>query len=148
MRGQPQAAVEMLIYEKLFTYGVTIDVFVGEFPVYLSNFSSKHVSNLGLSVGFGHHIITLGFYEIVNFGKVRDEPWHMPTPMSWTALTSTDVLGRSADLRRRVDNNQNPKFVLLSSNLSWRTIQIRCHMRWCLANRVVCQRLCGGTILL
>jgi hypothetical protein len=72
----------MLISEKLFTYGVTIDVFVGEFPLYLSNFSSKHVGNIGLSVGFGHHIITLGYYEIINFGKVRDEPWHMPTPMS------------------------------------------------------------------
>jgi len=36
----------------LFTYGVTIDVFVG------------------LSVGFGHHIITLGYYEIINFGKM------------------------------------------------------------------------------
>jgi hypothetical protein len=116
--------------------------------VHLSHYSSNHAGDIGLSVGFGRHILTVGYYNITNFLKVRDGPWHMITPMDFIPLTSTGILVGSAVLHSVGNNNQNLHLVLLHSNIPWGTIQDDLYVDWCLTSWMVYQRFYCGFVLL
>ena len=88
----------------LFTLGLTVDGLVG------------------VHVGWAQHIIALGYYEIIDFGKVGSLRYH-----KLTKLTPPDVVGWPSPFRQRNYRRQNLNPLLLPPHLPSPDFPTRCH---------------------